>query len=70
MIFVGGWLISGFLGWAIMMAYRIQTEEEDYVIPLKSYVKGFLLALLLGPICFLFLSYLLFRRKDDKADQQ
>lgn len=61
------WLNAGFVGWAALIIYRFLTEGPPKHVPAKGYIYGFTFALLLGPICFIFLAYLIGRRVYDKA---
>ena len=52
------WLVSGVLGWVAMMLYRVITDglPKKGEVDASSYVMGIIFALLLGPLCFLFLA--------------
>lgn len=61
MVYLLIWLVLGFAGWAALMMFRFLTEGKPKYLPLYSYINGFLFSLVLGPLCFVFLSYLIFR---------
>lgn len=56
------WLLLGFIGWITLMVYRITTEGKPNA-PIIGYINGFVFSLILGPICFMFLGYLIYRSK-------
>ncbi len=56
------WILLGQLGWGALMIFRIKTEGRPKGISFASYVRGYLFATILGPLCFAFLGYLIFKR--------
>ena len=55
------WLALGFINWVIMLLIRLYLKDlPDFSrVGLKAYLKGFLLAIGLGPISLFLFTYLL-----------
>jgi len=51
------WFKLGLMGWASMMFFRIVVDGHVAKHSFMSYVRGFMFALLLGPLTFGFLAF-------------
>lgn len=52
------WLGIGLLGWAALCIYRGLVDGIPKGVPLSGWIRGFLLSLVMGPLCFVFLCML------------
>lgn len=68
------WLLLGFVGWSIMTILRLfkffkykRVNKDD---SLAHWAKGFIFALVIGPLSILFAIVLVYRKLYDKTPSQ
>jgi hypothetical protein len=61
------WFLIGFIGWILLIAWRVATEGLPEDVRWYGWLNGFLFSVTLGPVAILFLIFLIYRRLYDKA---